>query len=597
MEPLEELKPSAWPEGTDHKTYYLSEARPLGELRPLWRKFADEITFQKWLTFRDHARKNLFWLGQKVLGKDLVKWHMIPCYKMFVQKNFDGVYRAGYTIGEVHAAIAKQKREKEMLFFASRGSFKSTLDGIDCVQWLLNCPDIRILILTGEYKLALAFMSEIKGYFFRPEDTPCTYLQKLFPEYILEGKDPSSDSPLRCPARIHISQKEPSIWVNAIVANLSGWHCDIRKIDDVVTDENSNNPDTRGKDGTLKKKIDGTDNLVDEWGFTDMMATPYYNDDYYGERLKTRDEVPLVFGRFPGWTVKAPYIGTPLKDLTEDMVDLLFPEKLSFKSLRQKLRKNENLFRCQQLCEPAADGGAVTFTEDVLKAHLVSKAPAEGDTFIAWDWSFSRSSYADFSAGVAGRIVPGEDRFDLYITEIIFGRWRPSELAYQMVQFEKKWKPKCTIVEKSMGAELLQMEVARQAQKFGVALNILWKVPSNEKDAKRNRIKGVETLLANDNLWFVGGAWIDETFEQLMRFTGDPKNRGRKDDIPDALAYMQHFCPSTKNNEELKKMQQDREHKAEQKAIYASIFDSPVYVAPAAQPIPMRKQLFGPLAR
>jgi Terminase RNaseH-like domain len=594
--PILNEKPSALPADCTLDSYYRSEARPLHELKPHWKEFGKEVSFESWLNLRDRARKDLFWLGKSVLKKDLVRWHLWPCRKMFVQKNFDGVYRLGYTIGDVHAAIAKQARAKEMLFLASRGSFKSTLDGVDSAQWLLNCPDIRILILAGEYKLAVAFMTEIKGYFYRPEKSPATLLHKLFPEYVLYGESGTSESPIKCPARIH-SQKEPSLWVNAIVANLSGWHADIRKMDDVITDENSNNPEARGRDGKLKLKIDGTDNLVDEWGFTDIIGTPYYPDDYYGERLKVaREEAPLVYGKFPGWKVKKGFEGIPLKELKADMVDLLFPEKLSFASLRQKLMKNERLFRCQQLCEPAAEEDHVSFTEEVLRAHLVAKAPKEGEMYLAWDWSFSRASYSDYSAGVAGRIVQGDERFDLYIEEIIFGRWKPSELAFQMVQFEKKWKPKGTIVEKSNGAELLQMEIQRQARRHSAALNILWKTPSVAADAKRNRIKGVETLLANDNLWFCGGQWIDETFEQLIRYTGERRNKGRKDDIPDALAYLQFFCPTPQNSAEILRMQDERTRKAEQQAIYSNIFDTPAFTIQTAQPVPMRRQLFGRIA-
>ena len=598
MEQVEAPKPYALPEGYHLDSYYRSEARPLCELKPLWKELGQEVTFAMWLRMRDVARKNLFFLGKDVLKKDLTTWHKEPCSRLFVQKNFDGVYKLGYTIGDVHLAISNQKRKKEMLFLASRGSFKSTLDGIDALQWMLNAPDIRILILTGEFKLALAFMSEVKGYFYRAEKAPASLLQKLFPEYILKGKNGTSDSPIECPARIH-NQKEPSLWVNAIVANLSGWHCDIRKMDDVVTDENSNSVDARGPDGKLKAKIDGTDNLVDEWGFTDILGTPYYPDDYYGERMKVvDDDAPIEFGRFPGWQVKIPHIGIPLKELTADMVELLFPEKLTFRSLRQKLMKNERMFRCQQLCEPAADGeDQVTFTESVLQKHLIAKAPPEGDVYITWDTSFARTSYADYSAGVAARIIPGEDRFDVYILEVVFGRWRPSELSFQLVQFERKWKPKATLIERPAGDELLRLEIQRQAQRYQVPLNIYWKSPLNAPDAKRNQIKGVETLLANDELWFVGGAWIEETFLQFVRYTGERKNKGRKDDIPDAIAQMQFFCPSTENKKHLQEAQEERQKKADNQAAYSHIFDIPMTIPVPVEPVSMRRKLFGSLAR
>jgi len=39
------------------------------------------------------------------------------------------------------------------------------------------------------------------------------------------------------------------------------------------------------------------------------------------------------------------------------------------------------------------------------------------------------------------------------------------------------------------------------------------------------------------------GSWIDETFKQLTQYTGEKKNRGRKDDIPDAISYLTYCLP------------------------------------------------------
>jgi len=596
----------------DPKLYYKSEARPISKLKGLYARCGADVPFDTWIEMRDRARKDLYWLGKLILKKDLTRCHIAPCYLMFVQKDFDGVYHDDYTIGEVHQAIERQRRDrtvkeeyenylgpltsKDMLWLDPRGAFKSTLDGIDCVQWMLNCPDIRILILTGEYKLALAFMSEVKGYFYRPEKEDPTLLQQLFPEYILTGEDGSSKQPLLCPARVHV-QVSPTVWCNSIDANLSGWHCDIRKMDDVVTDENSNNQDARGPEGSLKMKIDGSDNLVDEWGFTDMVGTRYYTDDYYGERIKTRGpEAPLRYLCRPAWQVKPEYANVPLLQIKAEMVNLLFPEKLSFRSLRQKLSKNILMFRCQQLNEPAGDLDSITFSEDVLRSRIVPKAPGDGEKFIAWDTSYAKSSDADYSAGACGEIVKIGEEWELFVIEVIYGKWRPSELDHRIIQFELKHRPKATIFEEPIESQRMKSDIQRLALTRQCPLNIIWKKAAIEADAKRNRIKSLETLLADDRMHFVAGAWVDETFQQFCRFTGIRKNRGRKDDIPDAIAYLQFFMPTTQNNEELKRLQVEKEEKARQQAQYDRIF-APQYVPLLAyEPPSLKRQLFGSLA-
>jgi hypothetical protein len=555
-------------------------------------------SFEEWLNLRDQCRKDLFWLGQTVLKKDFVSaTHQIVC-DQFVQKNFDGVFKVGYTIGDVHKAIDNQERfdengipTKESLTLDSRGFFKSSIDGVDCVQWMINVPDIRIFLVTGEYKLAVAFMREIKGYLYLAKGQNPTDLHLLFPEYVLRGVNGTSKEPFTLGVRKH-NQKEPTLWVNSIDSNLSGWHCDVKKGDDVVTDENCNTPEARE---ALNKKFYGTNNLLDGWGFSDNIGTRYFGDpdpDWYGSRLKTIAEGnPLKYFCRACWVVKPEYIEVPLKQLTEDMVILTFPEKSkdAFKDLRRKLLEDETQFRCQQLNEPAGEnkdtGFKITFDEDILRRHLyqLQAAPKIGDIFICWDWAPSSNKYSDMTAGIVGRVYQKEDRqFGIVILEVVFGRWKPSEIAFQIVALNKKWNPKNTLIEKSGGADFLQLEISRQAFKYGTSFtNIYWKPPALEENAKRNRIKGLETLLNDDRLWFVSGSWIDETFYQLVKYTGERKNKGRKDDIPDAMSYLAFFLPksikgkSEKETEEEKALMEAQRKASQLKANYDRIFGQP----------------------
>ena len=563
----------------------------LGELRE----------FQPWLELRDKARKDLFWLGRDVLKRDLVEHvHQIVC-NQFVQKQFDSVYYEGYRIGDVHDAIGKQKRfdengrpTREMMLLDPRGFYKTTIDGIDCVQWLLNAPDIRILILAGEYILSSAFLSEIKGYFNFPKNSDPTDFHLLFPEYVLRGLAGESDQPLWCPVRKHL-QKEASVWTNAIMASLSGWHCDIRKGDDVVTDRNCTTIELRH---TLKEKYDGTDNLVDEWGLSDHIGTRYYTDDWYGTRIdKSKEEeaeTALKYFCRQCWIVKPEYTTVPLKQLTSDMVVLNFPEKATFTSLRRKLLNNEKSFRNQQLNEPLEDDVALTinFDEESLRKHVYrfEQAPKVGDIYILWDTALTANKRSDFSSGVVGRIAPQEiknddgvvveTRYSLIILEIIYGKFSQSELAVQIVALAKKWKPKKTVIERLPGTELFQREVAMRATQFGVSLGIYFYPPSLEPNAKRNRIHGLEILLKEDRLWFVAGPWIEETFFQLRRYTGEKKNRGRKDDIADAMSSLPMFLPSTMQNEVLRVMQEKEREAAMKKAEYDRIFGGATTLTP-----------------
>jgi phage terminase large subunit-like protein len=561
--------------------------------------------FQEWLELRDRARKNLFWLGSTVLKRDLLPHvHQIVC-DQFVTKNFDGVYYEGYKIRDVHNAIGRQERfdnhgnpTREMMLLDPRGFFKTTIDGIDCVQWLLNAPDIRILILAQEDMLSHSFLGGIKSYFNRPKSSHPTDFHLLFPEYVLTGLDGRSDQPLWCPVRIH-NQNEPSLWTNSITSALSGWHCDIRKADDVVGDRNCVN--FRGKQSELKMKFDGTDNLVDEWGLSDYIGTRYFPDDWYGLRIEDSDNIDTSLKYFcrQCWTVKPEYEGkVKLQELTEQMVILNFPEKATFGSLHRKLMLNEKSFRNQQLNEPIEDDTGITinFDPEMLNRHCIrlEQASTVGDVYIIWDTALTANKRSDFSAGAVGRIVAEEvkdqngavveTRYKLVILEVVYDRFSQSELAIQIVALAKKWRPKKTLIERLPGSELFQREVAMRATQHGVSMDIYFYPPSLEPNAKRNRIHSLEILLKEDRLFFVSGPWINETFYQLRRYTGQKKNRGRKDDIPDAMASLVMFLPATVQNDVLKELHKREQEAAKQKAVYDRIFG--VTTMPSQAPSP-----------
>ena len=131
------------------------------------------------------------------------------------------------------------------------------------------------------------------------------------------------------------------------------------------------------------------------------------------------------------------------------------------------------------------------------------------------------------------------------ILEVLYDKWKYSELAYQIVALSKKWNPKTTMIEASNGFEMLRDEINRVGQKQNYQPYIYWKQPSREENAKRNRIKAVEILLSEHRLHFVLGPWIDETIKQFCQYTGEKKNKGRKDDICDAISYLLYIMPAS----------------------------------------------------
>jgi predicted phage terminase large subunit-like protein len=535
---------------------------------------SEVVSFQEWLDLRDKGRKDLFWLSGLLEKRLFHKTHQVIC-DQFVQKDFTGKYFDGYDRHTVSAAIRDQKRfaadgqpTRTAMIFAPRGGWKSTIDGVDAVQWMLNAPDVRIMIITAFRTLSKMFLKEIKEYFYlSPRGEPSAF-QLLYPEYVVTGRNGTSKEPLICPAA-RLKSKEPHLWVTSMESSITGQRCDICKADDIVDPKNSTDEVMRQ---ALVDKFNGALNLTEPWGFIDIIGTRYFTDDYYGTRMSADDDgivAPYSVLSISAWTPKSGFevayqllLQEPngMSLVTEDMVDLWFPFKLDFATLRRKLtetkeRKTTNIqkernFRNQYLniaTDPLeVNDFTVHFDRQTLRDHTyaASAAPVTGEIFVCIDWAYSDGKASDYSALVAVRRHCRPDgTYELIVLEVLYGKWKSDLLAEKIVLFLRKHQPTRTFIEKALGHDLLHSRIVWNAGRYGVNLQGVDYVPTgNSKNEKSNRIKTLEILLASDRLHFVAGPWIDETYKQFENFTGETK-KGRKDDIPDAISRASKTLP------------------------------------------------------
>lgn len=555
--------------GPRHKSECLSNA----QLIALYENFvADagnlpDTPYTKWLELRDTARKDLFWLGDVLGWRWYPHVHLATC-NFFVKKNFDGVYHEDYTLKDVHDAIERQDDCHHRLLLDPRYHYKTTIDSVDCLQWLINVPDIRIFIVTAEEENADDFLRQIKSYLYQPDGAELTKFQAMFPEFVLRGTAGYSSQPFVSPARRH-NQKDPTMWADSISATLSTQHCDIMKADDVISNRNSNTERTRKE---LKRKFDGAIHVIDPWGFFDVIGTRYSSDDWYGTRVLAEQEArdsglynTLKVQIRSAWTVKEGWTEEgvswrelPIKKLKLEMVDLLFPELKStpqktFERFMVDAINNELDFRCQLLNEPAHDADAPwinPFTDALLTASTThaSNGPNkdEGDLVIWWDTALTDGKQSDYSAGVVGQIWKRPDEmWELFIWQVFAEKMTTFDLAKSIVALSKKWNPIITQFEQPRSLEIKDFISAVNKQKnlqeyFGPIVGVY---PDQQKDAKINRIKGLEVLFRLGLIKFAFGPWIDLAFEQFKDFTGTSVNKGRKDDIPDAIGKLARRLP------------------------------------------------------
>lgn len=452
--------------------------------------------------------------------------------------------------------------KKERLLLVPRGGFKSSIDMADVVQWIICFPEITILVLTGVLSLANDFVGEIKGHFtledggtadifgkkaLRPrrtnDGTPSMF-QVLFPEHCIPSDDGKSCE-YQTPA-VTMIEKETTVFAASIEQNLAGWHVCVLKLDDVVTEENSQTVD-RMKNINKKVSIDKA--ILHPFGFYDKIGTWYDSEDTYGQDIKNRDKYALegedfpmdVYIRAAWWPNEAARkAGKIEEEMTAADYDLWFCEpgnahSLTYEKLRF-LKKTDPWFAIKYLNDPT-QMHAIKFPRELLVRRTVNamEVPGTGMIVTCIDTAYSTKSWADFTVIITALIYGG--RF--YIIDMKRGKFNEYELPAMIAATALQWRPKRICIEDTGKAErYVQREVYREMDKLKIRVPIQM-VPlgqGNKASSKKTKAGPVLRFLGDDRLRFVNTCpSLEDLYDELSKFGTAASTH---DDIVDALAIL-----------------------------------------------------------
>jgi len=459
---------------------------------------------EKLRELREHARTDLFWLAKNVLGyKDLVERVHQPVCDCFVKK-------------DRRKPLDEQDTVKQRLILDPRGHFKTTLDLADAIQWILNFPDIRILLMTGTRELASRMIGELKFHFQHNDK-----LRALFPEYAAPDRDWGTTEEFTVPARQRSWLREPTVSISTVESVKAGSHYDVIKCDDLV---HENNVSTRELIDKTITAFNHTTFLLEPYGYRDVVGTRYDHSDLYGWIIDNNQGEWRVHAR-KAWSIR--------EDNTKV---LLFPERFPLAQLEKVKRDDPYLFNCQYLNDPTPTEDR-QFTRDLLLRHSLpaQQIKLTDRIFITWDLGFSREQYANWSVGAVGMY---DQHGRLYVLDIARGRFDPQELVLQIVFLALKWRPVRVGIEKAAGSELLEPGIKAYCYQHGIYLPLEWIPVNNQKNAKNNRIASLLPMLKQGQMFFAAHVASNELLLEFERF---PKYR--INDIPDAISLLLHYKP------------------------------------------------------
>lgn len=500
-----------------------------------WKGYGFE-SFEKWNETRNRCYKDLFWFAKDILGYDLVEAHRLITDEFFIKKDPDKkIHELDYV-----------NRSRLILF--PRGGFKSSIDEADTVQWIVCYPNIRIGLMTGTEDLAISFIKNIKGFFQIAENSKLTQFQMLFYEHCVRATKREEAAVFTTRARTDKKLKEATLEALALMASTSGFHYDVGKFDDVVTNRNSGPGTTSEARKTVYESLRFAAALIEPFGYKFYIGTPYDSDDAWSI-LQAKNKKLKVFRR-PAITIKDYAKQKSFDQLQEEDVELLFPcdakgfPRLTLEFLKEEYATDEYIFSCNYMLDPQRTV-TVRFTEKMIRDRIVleNQLPQPGTyrLFSAWDFADSTGKNSDYSVGVVGMV----DVFGrLYIIEIVRGRFSPSELAFRVADLAARHRVERIYIEKSPGSTFLHNDIMRELsrQGYGECPSPEWFPVDNQKGAKVKRAEMLESLLTHGHIWFsININIMDDVINEFLKFKPDAK---RKDDIIDAIAHLTRVMPA-----------------------------------------------------
>lgn len=527
---------------------------------------------QELFKFRFLAQTNLYFLCHllETYNQTTVGTHEDICNKFFVQKN------PTFTTFEKFADQYSDKKDRMLL--VPRGGFKSSIDIADVVQWTICYPAVTILILTGVLSLAKDFLGEVRGHFTLDEtmqidqktgkfalgpkqlmdketgDWSGSMFQVLFPEHCIPAGDGTGNE-FQTPAGGN--EKEPTVRAASIEQSLVGMHFGILKLDDVVTNENSQTIDRLNK---VNKQISINRAMLHPYGFMDVIGTWYDEKDYYGKTIKQQEQFnkeegqgwitgSVDSGRFECTVTNKIYLRSALwltpQAISEGKTDidakandyeLWFPERLTYDFLAQERKTDHEGFAIKYLNNPRKIH-RVKFNRELLIRQTIphNQLPPQGVVVTTIDTAYSIKSWADYTVIITALIFGG--RF--YILNMVRGRYNEYELPQVIAAAAHKWKPKRIAVEDSVGVKWMGRELRREMDKLQISVPVEYVSLGLGSKSKSKQIKAkpVLRLLGDHRMYFLNSCeGLQEIYNEMEQFTGTGEEP--HDDIVCALSLL-----------------------------------------------------------
>jgi len=513
---------------------------------------------------RHLARTDLFWLSKYILGmnkltKD-VHGPLIEHLQQFtVQGEDKWVPDVGWRYTPRHDDPLEDypEEQKRRLILAPRGWYKTSVNVIaHSVQWILNYPEITILLVHASQEIAEDILGSIKRAFHGN-----TVMQYYFPEFCVSpDKEWGTQGKFNIPTRKNYVSTAATIEVSGIETVRTGKHYHIIKYTDLVDEKNSATKDLAEK--IIHRYGMSRNLLISGKYWLDIEGTRYTFSDLYGrivDKWLERDQKNEAqeFQCFTMGCYKMDLKGEQEKFTPDELsADFLlgpdgkfisrFPEEFPT-ALLEAIRLDDitggDMFSSQQLNNPVALSSEVFNIKDLhwKNADDIKRIPPMF-YITTVDFAHTKGRRSDYTVITTAMV----DRMNRrYIVDIKHGKWSADEAIDQLFVTIIKYRPARVKVEKSAFWSGLQPSIRRKSQITGYFPDFK-ELTRPTQMSKADRIEATLQPWNKQNLLYFSSDIPEAVKTHLIHeWTRFPKYR--HDDIMDTLADQFDDEPMTLN--------------------------------------------------
>lgn len=460
-------------------------------------------------------------------------------------------------LGQCHKELigwwTREESKSHQLVLLPRDHQKSALVAYRVVWEITKNPAIRVLYISSTSNLATKQLKFIKDIltsdiyrFYWPE---MVNLDESKREKWTESEI-SVDHPLRKDHAV----RDPTVFTAGLTTGITGLHCDIAVLDDVVVDENAYNDTGREKvrsQASYLASITGTDSRV--WA----VGTRYHPKDYYNDMSEMVVEIFGEDGQIHDSYNLYELWERQVEDAGDGTGNFLWPRTHSAqlnkwfgfdtKELARKKAQYSDVtrFRAQYYNNPN-DVGTAAISPDMFRyynrqfvANLSGKwyyNQSRLNVFAAVDFAYSLGKRSDYTAIV---VVGIDSKNNYYVLDIDrFKTDKISDYFARILRLHVKWdfrkiRAECTAAQSVIVKSLKEDHI----RKHGLALAIEEFRPSAREGNKEERIEAVlQPKYANSQIWHYSGGNCELLEEELIY------QKPAHDDIKDCLASCVETC-------------------------------------------------------